>query len=175
MDEERLSYAKSNVDYMIEEGIILTCYERRESQTLFNFLNERAIQQDSEVHGLLASCAIGVVMLKLQWTAQLFRAILYHKHGRRYMHPVRFPVSALFWFLVLVVWPKRLNPFSARSFSSVLATKTTSNLLNSSGSYDSNICHKYEPLADANVGTEPLASLAGVVGSVIIGHLGCWR
>ena len=57
----------------------------------------------------------------------------------------------------LVVWPKRLNPFSARSFSSVLATKTTSNLLNSSGSYDSNICHKYEPLADANVGTEPLA------------------
>ncbi len=57
---------------------------------------------------------------------------------------------------ILVVWPKRLNPFSARSFSSVLATKTTSNLLNSSGSYDSNICHKYEPLADANVGTEPL-------------------
>ncbi len=55
-----------------------------------------------------------------------------------------------------MVWPKRLNPFSARSFSSVLATKTTSNLLNSSGSYDSNICHKYEPLADANVGTEPL-------------------
>ncbi len=59
----------------------------------------------------------------------------------------------------LVVWPKRLNPFSARSFSSVLATKTTSNLLNSSGSYDSNICHKYEPLADANVGTEPLVAL----------------
>ncbi len=38
--------------------------------------------------------------------------------------------------------------------------QTTSNLLNSSGSYDSNICHKYEPLADANVGTEPLAGAA---------------
>ena len=60
--------------------------------------------------------------------------------------------------MVLVVWPKRLNPFSARSFSSVLVTRTTSNLLNSSGSYDSNICHKYEPPADANVGTEPLVN-----------------
>lgn len=101
MNEERLDYARRKVDYMVKEGIVTTFQEQDRSGNAFDKLQRSSQPKSAQVHATIYAYLIGALLMTLQWSAQLFHAILHHKHGRRYMHPIRFIVSAFSSLLLL--------------------------------------------------------------------------